>query len=45
VIDPDRGPRSMLTSWIPFQTGGSNSNITGIKNYEHHRVTSLALVF
>jgi succinate dehydrogenase / fumarate reductase, cytochrome b subunit len=45
VIEPDRGPRSMLTSWIPFQTGGSYRYFTGSLAYVLHRVTGLALVF
>ncbi len=45
MIDPDRGPRSLLTNWIPFQVGGSYRFFTGSLAYVLHRVTGLALVF
>ena len=45
MIDPDRGPRSLLTNWIPFQVGGSYRYFTGSLSYVLHRVTGLALVF
>lgn len=45
VFESDRGQRSWLTSWIPFQVGGSYRYFTGSLAYVLHRVTGLALVF
>lgn len=45
MFESDRGPRSRLTNWIPFQVGGSYRYFTGSLAYVLHRVTGLALVF
>jgi len=45
VIEPDRGSKSVLTNWIPFQFGGTYRWFTGSLAYVLHRVTGLGLVF
>lgn len=45
MIEPDRGPRSFLTNWIPFALGGSYRYFTGSLAYVLHRITGLALLF
>lgn len=45
MFESDRGLRSRLASWIPFQVGGSYRYFTGSLAYVLHRVTGLALIF
>lgn len=44
MIPPDRGPRSALTSWIPFAMGGGYRWFTGSLAFVLHRVSGVALL-
>jgi succinate dehydrogenase / fumarate reductase, cytochrome b subunit len=45
VHPADRGPRSLFTSWLPSQFGGSYRYFTGSLAYVLHRVSGIALLF
>lgn len=45
MIAPDRGPKSVFTSWFPFQLGGTYRYFTGSLAYVLHRITGLGLIF
>ncbi|MFW5845610.1 MAG: succinate dehydrogenase, cytochrome b556 subunit [Planctomycetota bacterium] len=44
MYEPDRGPRSVLTSWIPRQVGGGYRYFTGSLAFVLHRITGLGLL-
>ena len=44
MIPPERGPRSALTSWIPFGFGGGYRYFTGSLAFVLHRVSGVALL-